>query len=1181
MTEHQHTPHHPGTAAALVERVGRRARATLLATAWLRAAAVVVAVVLLLGTLDYLFRLPRGVRLIHLAAMGYGAWVLGQRVILPAVRFRPKPAEIALRLERAAEGNRAAGWLASGVEFGHAPAQNSRNDLTAALAAHSTAQADAAAQALTGQRFLKRTGLVRAAALLTVVVLVAGGSTLSRPDLAMTGLARTLWPFGHAEWPKRTALVDATATLVHPIGEALPLRALLTRTTLPMGATEVVAVYRVFVDGKPGRNERVMLTPQHRLAERGNDSGELFERLIEPMVETTTDSACEIEYWFETDDNQTAPTRIQLEIRPRVERVMVRVEPPAYATSLHGSFLDVTSLPVVPDGGGIATVQPILAGSRVRVSLELNKPAALAGGSGESWSQPGERSLGYETITTERIRVEVVLVDADGLESADPLAVVLDVVRDAPAGVTVIEPAYDESVLATAVVELEAEGRDDFGMHWLTLDRQTARVPAHSESTTPEPAADPVQLGRTEAEPDEPPPTLTLTATLDLSTIGVRTGDEVWISAAGRDAFLTAPPGETDTRTIRSTVRRLRVIDETTFVDQLRGELAGVRRAAIEIDTEQAALHDTRTIDPATTADRQGAVTERLDAQRGAVDRLRQRIARNALDDETLRGMLADAAGLLGDATRASDKAANTLQHAAEDARDPRNTEDPAPAQNRVRENLETLIAMLDQGQDNWVARRTIESLLADQRALAAETEALGDRTMGQSRQQLSAEELTELERIAARQQDAAERARQALDSLNDRAESLARIDSAQADAMSRAARRGRQEQLDEQMRQAAAQLRENQTRAAAQGQQAATEALEQMLEDIDSAEASRDEALRRVLASVLESLESLITKQEHQIDSLARAQSEADLIALAQPMVALAGNTLGLLDELGPQRNLAAITSLVGEAAGAQERAVVSLREASIDSAAEAEDESLARLREARDEAERMDEAASDRENARARAELRKAYRALLEQQVALAADTQPWIGAESDRRTRAKVRGLGQRQAGVGESLADIRRSTAELAEASVFALAHRRLDAASAAATERLLAGEATASVARHQATIVRILQSLVHAMAEQKQNQRFTEQQSNGGGGGSGGGGETPVIPELSELLLLRAMQAEAMEWTRNLDESPERPADSELAELAELADLQHELAERAKELVEKLTQQQPGDAEIRP
>jgi len=1186
VTEPRTTPPNPGQAGALVLRVRRRARATLAGTAWLHAAAWVLAAVLVLGMLDYVFRLPRPVRVLNLLAMAWGLFELGRRVVAPAMRFSPGLAEVALRIERSAGGP--TGSLASGVEFGRPDSRQTGglrpgvSALTEALARAAADEADAVARRLGATRFVRTRGLGRAAALLALVGLVCAGSALARPDLAAIGLARTLWPLGDTPWPTRTALADATTTMVHPLGEALQLRALLTRTHQPLGRTDVAVVYRVLRGDEPGPTERAMLTSQQRFAQAGTDadpqSGELFERLIEPGADLAGGELAELEYWFETEDNRTEPRRIVLAERPAVERITAGIEPPGYARGVPGSFLRAEQLEVSPDGAGVAAVQPILAGSAVELSLTLSKPARRRGGEAEGWSQPDPRTLRYRAAAGERTRLEVALIDDAGLEGAAPLAIALEVVADQPAGVTIVEPAYDESVLATAVLGLAAEGKDDFGMRWLALERQTARPPAESEGAAPEPAGPPVSIGRTEAPPDTPAETLPARLTLDtrlaLSTIGVRPGDEVWVSAVGRDVFTDPGPGEPDTRPTRSTVRRLRIIDESAFINQLRGELAGVRRAAIEIDAEQTLLRQALADagDPAALASRQAALTERLDAQRGALERLTQRTERNALGDETLAGMLTDAGALLGDATESSAGAATDLESAAAAQRDPADNPEIDRAQARVRDDLATLISMLDQGQDNWVARRTVESLLDDQRALAAETGALGDRTMGQSREQLSAEDLTELERIAARQQDAAERAAQALDSLTDRAESLERVDSAQAGAMSRAARRGRQERLDEQMRQASAQVRENQTRAAAQGQQAAIEALEQMLEDIDSAEATRDQALRRVLASVLESLESLIAGQEAQIEALGRAREEPELVALAGPMVALAGNTLGLIDEIGGQRDLASIAPLVAAAADAQERAVAALREASVDSAAEAEDESLARLRQARDEAERMDEAAGDRENSRKRAELRRAYRGLLEQQVAIADDTLPWLDAEVDRRARAQVRALGQRQQGLSDTLAEIRRATAELADAAVFDLAHRRLDQASKAAADALLAGEANAEVARRQATIVRVLRSLVEAMAEQQGDQRFGDQQndSGSGGGGAGGGQEPPIIPELAELKLLRAMQAEAMEWTRNLDEAPQRPAQAELAELAEL---QQELATRAGVLVEKLTQPQ--------
>lgn len=1149
----------------------------LLAEAWCRTLAVVIAAVFVLVVLDFVLRLPRPVRVLHLAALGYGGYVLVRRVLMPALRFRPRGAEIALRIERAEDAARARDRLASGLELG---AGGSGGDgLAAAMTREAAREADSVASELTGRRFVSSKAAGRAGMVLAATLLVVSAAGLFRPQLAGIGLTRTLWPFAGTAWPKRTVVADATGLEMHPIGEALPMRAVLTRTHLSPGNTEVVAFYRVISGGEAGARQRVVLTSQQRRESVGGAEGELFERLIEPAGVLAEGD--EIEYWFETEDNRTESARVRLAERPRVTRITATVTPPAYAAEVRGSFLAVEDLAVSRDSGGVAVVQPVLAGSSFAIRLTTNKAASLATGAGdasagavlpEGWTREDDRTLVYAGVAGERTRVDVELLGEDGLVSTEPVAVVLQVTSDAPAAVTITDPPYDESVLATASIGLRAEARDDLGMRWLALERQSAVPPAGSEGAVPEGADDAVRLGAVEAGEGDSALALSVEASLDLASIGVRAGDEVWLTAVGRDIFAEPEDPEADPRVIRSAVRRLRIIDEATFVSQIQGELAGVRRAAIEIDAAQsdvgAAVEAGEEDAQRVRAERQASLTDRLDAQRGAIQRLGARTQRNGLDDDTLAGMLDDAAALLREATEASEEATSALER-SESA--PEAATEAEAAQGQVRENLESLISMLDQGQDNWVARRTVEGLLAEQRELAAATQALGDQTMGRSREQLSQEELTELERIAERQRDAAERARRALDSLAERAEALERFDAAQAEAMSQAARRGRQERVEQQMREAASQVDQNQTRAAAQGQQAAAEALEQMLEDIDSADEARDEALRRVLASVLDSLESLIDEQEAQIDALAITQDDGALPALADPMVRLASNTLGLLDEIGPQRDLASVVSLIGLAADAQERAVGALREGSRDSADDAERESLSKLQDARMEAERLEEQAQDRESARKRAELRTAYRELLEQQVAIVTDTQPMVDVELDRRARAQVRALGQRQGGVGESLTALRDATEELAEATVFDLAHRRIESASRAAEEKLLGGTADGDVVRRQASIVRLLQSLLAALAEENQPPGASEQQAGGGGGG-GSGGETPIVPEIAELKLLRAMQAEAMEWTRNLDEAGRRPLPTELSELA---DLQSELAGRASELVEKLTQGQQG------
>jgi hypothetical protein len=172
--------------------------------------------------------------------------------------------------------------------------------------------------------------------------------------------------------------------------------------------------------------------------------------------------------------------------------------------------------------------------------------------------------------------------------------------------------------------------------------------------------------------------------------------------------------------------------------------------------------------------------------------------------------------------------------------------------------------------------------------------------------------------------------------------------------------------------------------------------------------------------------------------------------------------------------------------------------------------------------------------------------------------------------------LRGAGERQETLRARLADLRRDTEGLAEAGVFDYAHTRLDQTTSAAAKRLRAGEADAAVARDQDSAVRILAALVEALDDTApQDDEFRESESGNEGGGSGGeAGEQPLIPPLSELRLLRAMQQEAADRTREANESPDPAAAEELTGL--IGDLQEQLSERGLELIEKMEQQPPQE-----
>jgi hypothetical protein len=449
---------------------------------------------------------------------------------------------------------------------------------------------------------------------------------------------------------------------------------------------------------------------------------------------------------------------------------------------------------------------------------------------------------------------------------------------------------------------------------------------------------------------------------------------------------------------------------------------------------------------------------------------------------------------------------------------------------------------------------------------------------MGKKPGDLTPQERAELAQIAERQQRLSDAARQAIDKLNERAKQMEKVDAAQAQGMKQAAERGREQQVPQKMDDAARNVEQNQTSSADEQQQQAMQSMQQMLEDMQDAAKKRDATLRRVLASVIESLERLIRDQDEQIAALTEATPAGPFDALDEPMITLNQNTLSVADEARGDRQTARIAELIERAGKAQSAAIAALRAAPVvaDDADKAERESLRLLRLARAEAQKLQDEARKRDNDRKRQELRRVYRDALEQQVGLKGETDPFIGKAVDRRDRMKVRGLGERQDALRASLDEIRKKTEEIADAGVFDYAHQRLEQVTAHAAKMLRAGQPERSVGRDQDSAVRILKSLVDALNDQaKKDDEFRENADSGNGGGEGQGGKQPLIPPLAELRLLREMQQEAADLTRLLDEAKEPGATDELVGVGKL---QRGLSERGQELIKKL---EPPEPELPP
>jgi hypothetical protein len=105
----------PSATVRTVVRLAGTARALRIAGAMASLVVLVAAGVAGIAVLDAAVRFPAVLRALMLAALAFAVVVDVRRFVLPALRFRPAPVDIALRIERLRP--ELAGRLASAVEF--------------------------------------------------------------------------------------------------------------------------------------------------------------------------------------------------------------------------------------------------------------------------------------------------------------------------------------------------------------------------------------------------------------------------------------------------------------------------------------------------------------------------------------------------------------------------------------------------------------------------------------------------------------------------------------------------------------------------------------------------------------------------------------------------------------------------------------------------------------------------------------------------------------------------------------------------------------------------------------------------------------------------------------------------------------------------------------------------------
>lgn len=206
----------------------------------------------------------------------------------------------------------------------------------------------------------------------------------------------------------------------------------------------------------------------------------------------------DFDFYLEGGDDRTRAFRARLLDRPRVERMESRIVPPAYAR-LPTSVLsdDDRSASLLPGSSvtiHVWTNKPVrratlMAGAEsVKEALPVPRSAAVAGsadprenGGGEGTAAPATAGeLAVTFVPRETQTYSFALVDEVGLESRLPARFTLRLLKDEPPRVRVRLEGVGTIVTPEAVLPIETEYADTYGLATVELLYQTSRDGAPS-----------------------------------------------------------------------------------------------------------------------------------------------------------------------------------------------------------------------------------------------------------------------------------------------------------------------------------------------------------------------------------------------------------------------------------------------------------------------------------------------------------------------------------------------------------------------------------------------------------------------------------------------------------------------------------------------------------------------------
>jgi len=1111
------------------------------------------------ATIDYFVHWPIAARFIILFAAIIAAQKIFKHWLQPLWNQTPTQTSVAIRIEEVEPSLR--GVLASAIDFESSSTQTSNP-----LAISVVERATLAWKKVQPNKHIRRLPAIYATCTTFVMVGMWLLSFYISEKYTSIGLVRTMVPWSQTEWPPQL-LIHPEISITHVAkGETIMLRARAdeNQETHKINTTRVSAVCET--QSKNG----TIVKKTYEMVSQTDGS---WEKPIVAEGESMT-------FVFFTNDTRTEPVQIQIVEPPTVETAELLIQPPQYAQGLRDP------VQVNWNGGVMPTLPAVLAGGtanlRVKLSVPIQPPQDGLGQINTDWlkktitavdianNEPiqtpqftAETPTQWNLSWTMQNGIDIVVdpSDTNGIHGLQPLRSRIQIVVDQEPTVVVSDPEQDEVVTNKAILSTLIEARDDLAL--VSIGMRVDRQQRSGEPTPKSILKKEVVVGLVESE---------LRDSMDLSTMDVKSGDTLLLRGMAQDQFETEGKKR---QAVLSEPRRIRIVDQDVFEQNIRQQTNILRQSVARLETSQKETIEEKEI--TNLIQSQKGISDRIDQAQKTAERLAKRLVKNGMKDSAITEALQEVDQRATNASTHSQGASRELQLIA--SKNKKDCGDAKKEQEETLQAIQSILDVLDRDDDAAGAQRRTDKLAQEISKLRKELQETASKTAGRTAEELSTGEKEQLQKRAQAQRTAAQEAGALVEDLLDRAQRNQKKDPVQAQSLRAAAEEGERGDAAKQLEESADRSEKNQTGAADDSMQAAAETIEKIQKALKADRKAKAEDLKRRLSSLVETIKGLVAHAEAsrtEIDSLLNANADLQLNA-EKNAERLARNTAATIEESkGGGRATEQVTKILERASDLENNVVNALRSTpiQIDSAKDASSRGLEILKQALSKAKEVKEKQQEEQSERDRENLAKKYldyaklqKTLREEVAALIPPDQK----ELDRRSAVASREFAQRQKTLREQVSNVPKESETIKDTPVFMRTHEFIDQWMATAQEQLTQTQPTPETILELDFSAEALTALATALMDPEQKEDPFAQENSGGGegeSGSGPGEQKKKIPPLSELRLVRELQAQINRRTKTIEDAGANSPGAEKA-IRDLSKLQDSVRVLGEEWVEKM------------